>query len=386
MVRWATLFIAACWLLAGSAARLAGASPGPVETGPAAAAACLRCHEPARGVLSGPMATRAGERQFARRAFGAGGVRFFAGACAGCHVTGCADCHGEDPHRAGRPKDEACLRCHNGYSAGWEYEGRAPREDHARYRRGATSQGEPFLKMLPDVHFERGMSCADCHTMKSLQEGKRAAKGCRDCHEPAASARGGHAIAAHLEKLSCVSCHAAWAPQEYGTFLIRPANAEQEETFAPFPTWGPWRKSAHLKRQDVPPLGLDEKGLVSPIRPRFLLFVTDPKNGVENRLVAAEWRAFSPHTVRRGTVVCGGCHENRRRFLLERDDERLYPLEKDGLPLRSYWNRDGQTVVNGAFFPLGRYERMNVKTPEYARQVVNQWQKLLGLAAPRSKR
>jgi hypothetical protein len=145
--------------------------------------------------------------------------------------------------------------------------------------------------------------------------------------------------------------------------------------------WGPWRKSAHLKRQDVLPLGLDEQGLVSPIRPRFLLFVTDPRNGVENRLVAAEWRAFSPHTVRRGTVACGGCHDNRRRFLLEQDAERLYPLEKDGLPLRSYWNRDGQTVVNGAFFPPGRYERMNIKSPEYARQVVNRWQKLLDPAA-----
>ena len=386
MARSATLFIAAFWLLASSAARLADASPGSVETGPAPEAACLRCHEPARGVLSGPMATRSGERQFARRAFGAEGDRFFAGACAGCHVAGCADCHGEDPHRAGRPKDEACLRCHKGYSAGWEYEGRAPREDHARYRRGATSQGEPFLKMLPDVHFERGMSCADCHTMKSLQEGKRAAKGCRDCHAPAASANPEHAIAAHLEKLSCVACHAAWAAQEYGTFLIRPATVEQEETFAPLPRWGPWRKSAHLKRQDAPPLGLDEQGLVSPVRPRFLLFVTDPKNGIENRLVAAEWRAFSPHTVRRGTVACGGCHDNRRRFLLERDSERLYRLEKDGLPLRSYWNRDGQTVVNGSFFPPGRFEQMNIKTPEYARQVVNQWKRLLEPAAPRSKR
>ncbi len=234
MARSTTLFIAACWLLAASAARLADASPGPVEAG-SAAAACLRCHESARGVLEGRMATRSGERALARRAFGVEGDRFFASACAGCHVAKCADCHGEEPHRAGRPRNEACLRCHNGYSAGWEYEGRAPREDHARYRRGATAQGEPFLRMLADVHFERGMSCADCHTMKSLQEGKRAARGCRDCHTPAASSSPEHAIAAHLEKLSCVACHASWAAQEYGTFLIRPANAEQEESVLSVP-------------------------------------------------------------------------------------------------------------------------------------------------------
>ena len=216
MMRSTTLYIAACWLLGSSALRPAFASPGSVETGPASSAACLRCHEPARGVFAGPMATRSSEREFARRAFGAESDHFFAGACEGCHVAVCADCHGEDPHRAGRPKDEACLRCHRGYSAGWEYEGRAPREDHARYRRGETSQGEPFLKMLPDVHFERGMRCADCHTMKSLQEGKRAAMDCRDCHAPAASASPEHAIAAHLEKLSCVACHAAWAPRSTG--------------------------------------------------------------------------------------------------------------------------------------------------------------------------
>ena len=386
MVRWTTLFIAACWLLGSSVARLANASPAPAKpvTGPADA--CLRCHEAARGAVSGPMATRSGERDFARRAFGAGGDRFFAESCAGCHVTSCADCHGHDPHRAGRPRDEACLRCHRGDSVGWEYGGRAPREDHVRYRRGATAEGEPFLKMLPDIHFERGLGCADCHTMNSLQEGRRAAKSCRDCHSPLASTSPEHAIAGHLEKVACVTCHAAWASQEYGTFLVRPANEEQKEAFAPLPAWGPWRKSAHLKRQDAPPLGLDEKGLVSPIRPRFTLFVTDPEAGWENRLVAAEWRAYAPHTVRRGSVACGGCHDNRRRFLLEKDAERLYPLEKDGLPLRSYWSRVGQTLVNGSFFPPDRFERMNRRSPEYKRQVVARWQKLLDHAAPRSKR
>ena len=93
-----------------------------------------------------------------------------------------------------------------------------------------------------------------------------------------------------------------------------------------------------------------------------------------------------PHTVRRGSVACGGCHDNRRRFLLEKDAERLYPLEKDGLPLRSYWSRVGQTLVNGSFFPPDRFERMNRRSPEYKRQVVARWQKLLDHAAPRSKR
>ena len=171
------------------------------------------------------MATRAAEKRFARRAFGADGERFFAQSCTGCHVAGCDDCHGAAPHHGARLKSDACTRCHKGYFVGWDYLGRAPREDHERYQRGAVADGEPFLKMLPDVHAERGMTCADCHTMRSLQEGRKAAKTCRDCHAAVSRDVPEHAFSAHLEKMECEACHAAWAPQEYGTFLVRPRSA-----------------------------------------------------------------------------------------------------------------------------------------------------------------
>ncbi|MCP6755937.1 hypothetical protein NL533_30410, partial [Klebsiella pneumoniae] len=90
------------------------------------------------------------------------------------------------------------------------------------------------------------------------------------------------------------------------------------------PAWGDYRKSAVLNRQDAPPLGLDARGLVAPIRPQFVLLATDASRGIENRLLAAEWRAFFPHTVRRGTVTCSGCHENPRRYLLEAVEDRHY--------------------------------------------------------------
>jgi hypothetical protein len=383
MTRSAMLFIVACSLIAASAVDLAASGPARRES--AAARACLACHDSTRAVLSGPMAMRSGERAFAHRAFGVeDGDRFFAQSCSGCHVTGCGDCHGDGAHPVALPGNDACLRCHRGYSAGWEYVGKAPREDHSRYRRGATSQGEPFLTMLPDVHFERGMICADCHPMASLHIGGRA-RTCRDCHPSPSRAIPEHAIAAHMKKMECVACHAAWAPQEYGTFLVRTSSDEQEAAFAPVRKVGPWRKSAHLKRQDAPPLGLDAKGLVAPIRPRFVLFITDLARGWENRLAAAEWRAFTPHTVRRGTVACGGCHDNPRRFLLEPAADRIYLLDKDGLALPSYWSREQQRVVNGSFMPRDRHEKMNTKTPEYIRQVIKQWQNLLNHAAPPSR-
>lgn len=386
-MRSTTRFIAACWLLTASQAGAAGPDPRDGRAPfPPASVACLRCHPSAEGVLSGPMATRAAEKRFARRAFGAEGDRFFAEACSGCHVAGCDDCHGASPHAGARLENAACTRCHKGYFVGSDYLGRAPREDHARYQRGPVADGDWYLKMLPDVHAERGMTCADCHTMRSLQQGKRNAKGCRECHPAPSRDVPEHSFAAHLERMECEACHAAWAPQEYGTFLVRPRTADQEEAFAPLRALGPWRKSAYLRRQDAPPLGLNQNGKVAPIRPQFVLFASDSSRGLENRMLAAEWKAFVPHTLRRGTVTCSECHDSPRRFLLEPDQDRLYEPERDGLPLRSFWSREQQSVVNGSFLPSDRHEAMNRKTPEYVRQYLRQWQNLLDREGPPSGR
>jgi hypothetical protein len=396
-MRWTTLCIAACWLLGAEPAAAAATPVTTPLTVPATCsvchalppeAACTACHAAQAGVLAGPMATRERERSFARRAFGAEGDRFFAASCGGCHVSSCRDCHGDEAHAAGRPRDEACLRCHQGYFTGWEYHGRAPREDHERYRRGPIADGAHYLKMLPDVHQERGLGCIDCHQVHAAhgtaEHGSGSVRGCRDCHPTVSSDVPEHAISGHLEKMECWACHSAWATQEYGTFLVRPAKEAQREAFAQLPLQGEWRRSAALRRQDPPPLGLNARGLVSPIRPEFILFVTDPERGWENRLLAAEWKAFFPHTIRRGTVTCGGCHEAPRRFLLEEDRDRIYLLERDGLPLRSWWDQAGQRVDNGAFFTRERYELMNRRTPEYVRQHLRQWQDILRPAAPSS--
>jgi hypothetical protein len=332
------------------------------------------------------MATRAAERAFARRAMGRHGDRFFDDACAGCHVSACSDCHGDGPVPAGTPDDEACMRCHRGYFTGWDYHGRAPREDHERYRRGAVANGEHVLRMLPDVHREAGLGCADCHRLHGSASGAVTTRGCRDCHPRVSPQVPEHAITAHLERMECYACHAAWAAQEYGTFVIRPRTPEQQEQFSVLPGAGSWRRSAYLRRQDAPPLGLDARGLVSPIRPQFILFETDPDRGVENRLGAAEWKAFVPHTVRRGTVTCSGCHDSPRRFLLEDDAERVHRPDEDGLPFRSFWSRTGQTVVNGGFLPVERHRSMNRKTPEYVREHLRQWQSIVGPGVPSSAR
>jgi hypothetical protein len=128
------------------------------------------------------MGQRNGEKSFVQRSYARFDSGFWDKNCTSCHLQGCLDCHGG----AGlaKPTVATCQRCHNGYYTGWDYSGRAPREDNMRYQRGIAVGGETFLKMLPDVHYSAGMTCGACHSMASLAEGKKSSKGCRDCHKP----------------------------------------------------------------------------------------------------------------------------------------------------------------------------------------------------------
>jgi hypothetical protein len=222
--------------------------------------------------------------------------------------------------------------------------------------------------------------------MTSLASGKVTAKGCRDCHQPKTTIIE-HRIRAHLDKMECYACHSAWAPQEYGTFWINFRESPSIENFDLATRKGNYVKSAYLKRQDMPPLGLNDRGLVSPIRPQFIAYYTElerdfPK--VENQLLTAEWRAFFPHTIQRGTVFCDECHQNPRRFVLEPPRDMIYNLRASGMTLNSFWDRTGQTVSNGSFLPPERVQRLNSTSPAYRQAYVEKWQTFINRVAPSS--
>lgn len=341
---------------------------------------CLRCHGRYAAIFDREMSTREKEIRFADRTFGKAAPEFFGKNCASCHVTSCMDCHGKQAHKVRRPGSEACLECHKGYFVGPEYFGRAPREENLRYQRGKTFQGETYLKMLPDVHARAGMTCASCHSMKSLAAGEKASRRCVDCHRPGKGVIE-HAIASHMTRMECYACHSAWAAQEYGTFIVRFSETPSVKYFRLARNDGEYVKSAYLKMQDAPPLGVNRAGKVSPIRPEFIVFFSDIRKGVpqgaENRLLAAEWKAFFPHTVRRGTVSCEGCHGNARRFLLESPKDRIYDLRSDGLALPSFRDRAGQRVVNGNFVENAVVTRMSTGNRLYWRAYIEKWKRLI---------
>lgn len=403
---WTIPFIAACWLLVSSLTALAAdqcrlchapdvsisgihsrlvcqnchqngrqllADPADRSHG---STGCVQCHQGYQQMYQHPMGSRAKEKLFISRSYGRVDRAFDQKNCSGCHLQGCRDCHGSG-HAVSRPAADACSKCHKGYYVGWDFFGRAPRDEHERYQRGERVEGETFLKMLPDVHHQKGMTCNDCHSMQSLIAGKSSAKGCTDCHRPSRKILE-HRIAAHLERMECVACHAAWAPQEYGTFYLQFASGTVEDPYQALTyTHNGYAKSVYLKRQDLPPLGINSKGRVAPIRPQFIAYYSKIRNGravgAENQLLAAEWRAFAPHTIQRGTTMCDGCHDNPRRFLLERPQDRIYDLQKDGMTLYSFWNQSGQRMINGSFMSQTRYLRMSARTDTYKRAYVEKW-------------
>ncbi|MDD5284918.1 MAG: selenite/tellurite reduction operon b-type cytochrome iron-sulfur cluster-binding subunit ExtO [Desulfuromonadaceae bacterium] len=340
------------------------------------AAGCIGCHSGHDRIFDHAMTTRSGEKTFVERSYAKVDSGFWEKNCTSCHVGGCLDCHGTRDGIA-KPSVAVCQRCHKGYFTGWDYSGRAPREDNMRYQRGIAVNGETFLKMLPDVHYSSGMTCGTCHSMNSLAEGKTSSKTCRDCHKPDRKVIE-HRITAHMERLECYACHSAWGAQEYGTFFLRFRDQRMKEDFDLKPgSSAEYLRSAYLKKQDAPPLGINSRARVSPIRPMFIAYYTDimtaRNNGPENILLTAEWRAYFPHTVQRGSVTCEGCHDNPARFLLEPESMRVYNLKKDGMGLESFWLQKGQRVINGSFMELARYQRMSGKSPTYKKAYLEKW-------------
>jgi hypothetical protein len=191
-----------------------------------------------------------------------------------------------------------------------------------------------------------------------------------------------------MEEMTCAACHAAWSAQEYGTFYIR---TEQSSNAEYFPVRKPsenYRKSAYLKRHDSSILGVNSAGKVSPIRPQFLAYYSQMREnrpvGEENRLLAAEWKAYTPHTIQRGGPMCDACHADARRFVHQADEQRVYRPDLDGLQLNGFWNQSGQTVSNGRFYTPEELNKLQERGPEYTRKYIKKWQQFLNRAAASS--
>ncbi len=271
-------------------------------------AECLRCHLWTRG----------------RETYG----DFRASGCAACHVIYADDGRyvGKDQSliQSPRPRMQLhrltkkipvfqCLHCHNrggrtgvsfvglmesaGYGAPW---GTKPGQ-----KKGLKVHGKYYDCLLPDIHYEKGLACIDCHTGLELHgDGNLYSKKeeaveieCENCHgnlsrkallrtewgNPLSNVRRikgktylfskidgrRHEIPQvkdvvankplaraamtpfHLKRLECYACHASWAPQCYGCHVQQDLSEKSGDWLCYRPATDPSfkaREGARLKK------------------------------------------------------------------------------------------------------------------------------------------
>ncbi len=139
--------------------------------------------------------------------------------CAGCHINkptgdlpgefgqrggGCNDCHlvqddsTKHPTLTVKMSIAVCEKCHNRsdrtaltYQGKFESEGYGTPFSQGGFSEQTLSGGRFYYHILPDVHFEKGLVCIDCHPAEDLMgDGKRYAHleeqvhvRCETCHQ-----------------------------------------------------------------------------------------------------------------------------------------------------------------------------------------------------------
>ena len=172
--------------------------------------------------------------------------------CLRCHVyyegddyegtyrgLGCASCHMDSgkkkSHIFHKPKVANCLSCHYGNFVGWDFVGRFekdyPEDFRAPLKNGRHLKRRyaiEWIDMSADIHFQKGLTCIDCHTGKEFhpEKGKIGVISCKGCHK-SISNRFGHQNSNF--KISCGSCHAKWGFYDFGQDLLRIDDPDPED-------------------------------------------------------------------------------------------------------------------------------------------------------------
>jgi hypothetical protein len=241
-----------------------------------------------------------------------------------------------------------------------------------------------------------------------------------------------HRVPGHLKNLECATCHAAWTFQDLGLHVMRLDAADydpwlwltrqadpqvqqvlEEELVKPLSqrnlpssfdyitgrsSPGLWLAGYFRRRWEGVILGVNDRGLVSAIRPQFQYWVSQVDSGgrvlrdsvipttVKGRMALA-WNPYTPHTIRRQTAACWDCHGNPRALglgqrLIRAKDGQPQGLTRptaDGLGIKFELDQviDEQgrplqitTRPKAAFLDQPRLERMSASNPLYVKYLL----------------
>ena len=243
----------------------------------------------AENLASSLHGTAAGMEWWYTQANGAGdflGLAYADTGCGNCHTNGCDDCHANADGTGGVDQPAVCITCH----------GRQDKENAL----GVT-----------DVHFDAGMLCADCHSMRELhgdgmsydsmlQAGAMDTE-CENCHSgdgpgPDVPTSISHTL--HGGAVACDACHMSSAVTCYNCHLQTLLDSHEKKAAAAF--------------KDFILLINDEDGVVRAGTYQSVFY--DNKGFI----------AFGPfhgHSVMATGRACADCHDNDRITELNDTDQ-----------------------------------------------------------------
>lgn len=248
---------------------------------------CGRCHELKMDYDTSLHKTLSGIdtafRQVAGEDFGIDTPEY----CFSCHIENCTGCHVVHKYI---PEMSDCIKCHR---TGMNYI-------------GTSEFGQ---KATPDVHYEKGLDCLDCHDIDKIHgDGKKYTFAdeaieidCEDCHLTGKFVSGREAkydpgIDAHKlhPDLDCSACHAGYYTTCYNCHLE--TGAIEGYTTSDF----------HLMKYG---------GKYKPA------YVQTVKLGDK---VSKGATVTSPHTITPNARKCEDCHDNEKEVFLAGYDGKVY--------------------------------------------------------------
>lgn len=253
--------------------------------------------------------------------------------------------------------DENCIRCHNrsgriglSYTGIYEAEGYGTPYEEGLHSSQRLPGDRFYLKIAPDVHHVKGMTCIDCHTRDEVMgDGTSYAHfeeqveiTCRSCHDqnpgmtrknkpltnvgkqeglfvltgkidgkqrPLKPPHEGACLAPFHERVTCSACHSTWVPQCYGCHVKRDKRETHLDKLTLKETPGWWEEGRSYIRYEKPMLAVwgEEVVVVTPGCQDLVTLIDEQgqSEGGFNRFTMA---AINPHTIQAKGRTCKECH------------------------------------------------------------------------------
>ncbi len=236
--------------------------------------------------------------------------------CSTCHAS-CGECHVSRPRTvegglfAGHiftseaPIDETCWGCHGARSAG-EYIGNVDGQ-----------------RTIPDIHYQAGMSCSDCHDVSNFHGSGEFETGmreidtlpsCQDCHRDIYSENSEiqeHAV--HDESMmSCNVCHSIQNNNCYGCHVAEDGSTPVESRFQ-------FKIGLNEHQDEDRPYEYVTLRHVPTTEGMLDVYESDLLENFDN---IPTWKMTTSHNIQRATPQtrnCDNCHGNEDIFLTEDD-------------------------------------------------------------------